>query len=68
MVSWQRQGHVVGKGEGKGVWWAKACGGQRRVVGKGVWWAKAGRVVGKGKRGGASKGLTRGEVSGWEEE
>jgi hypothetical protein len=38
VVSWQRQGHVVGKGKGKGV-----CGGQRRVVGKGegVWWAKA---------------------------
>ena len=43
MVSWRRQGHVVGKGEGEGcvvgkgmwlaVWWAKAraCGGQRRT-------------------------------------
>jgi hypothetical protein len=47
----------VGEGEGEGVWWAKACGGRRR-----------GRVVGEGERAGASEGLTRGEVSGWEEE
>ncbi|KAF8463794.1 hypothetical protein DFH94DRAFT_827458 [Russula ochroleuca] len=36
-------------GEGKGVWWARACGGRRHVVGE-------------GERGGASEGLMRGEV------
>jgi hypothetical protein len=58
MVSWRRRGGVVGKGEGEGV-----CGGQRRVYGG----QRQGCVVGKGEQGGASKGLTRGKVSGWEE-